>query len=424
MENQLLQALQAENQQLRRELLECRAMLQNIFVRNLIEDSVNPIHISNLDSQLEKNGIVLDSPWVLVCTMDLIGVGASDVENTRYPDSHEEFNYVCDTALRVCRGMLRVKHTCYSAVDGSEILLLVNLRPEEQTAPPPERFTQDVAETLRRALAYLQHDYEIFITATVSQSTEKLRDLTRIWRESRALSQPHVARPEDRVITPYDISESQSTDHYRAYNEKLFYNAVLTGDYKQARALTEAFLDTYPQEENTLWELKAALKKRLHTAITLCPPGTGDSQVPVTPEIDTMLARCKTLEQLETVLEHFFRTIAPDAPVCGSRTEPIRRYIQENYDNCELGIDLLCQCFGYSPSYLSHLYKQEQGENVVDTITRIRVQQAKQLLSSTDSNLSVIAERVGYNSAWTLTRAFRRCDGISPTQYRQNIAGA
>lgn len=399
-------------------------MLQKIFVRNLIEDSVNPIHISNLDSQLEKNDIMLDSPWVLVCTMDLIGVGNSDVGNTCFPDSHEEFNYVCDTALRVCRGMLRVKHNCYSAVDGSAILLLVNLRPEEENAPPPECFTQDVAEILRQALAYLQHDYGIFIAATVSQATGQLRDLTRIWRESRALIQSQSAQPENRVITPYDISDSKNTDRYRAYNEKLFYNAILTGDYKQARALTEAFIDTYPQEERTLWELKASLKKRLHTAITLCPPGSGDSQGLVTPEIDTMLARCKTLEQMETVLEHFFRTIAPDAPVCGSRTEPIRRYIQENYDNCALGIDLLCQCFGYSPSYLSHLYKQEQGENVVDTITRIRVQQAKQLLTSTDSNLSVIAERVGYNSAWTLTRAFRRYDGISPTQYRQHIAGA
>ena len=37
--------------------------------------------------------------------------------------------------------------------------------------------------------------------------------------------------------------------------------------------------------------------------------------------------------------------------------------------------------------------------------------------------ITAIALSVGYNSAWTLTRAFRRQDGISPTQYRREIAG-
>ena len=60
---------------------------------------------------------------------------------------------------------------------------------------------------------------------------------------------------------------------------------------------------------------------------------------------------------------------------------------------------------------------------MVDEITRIRVQTAKHLLSATTDTVTAIAEQVGYNSAWTLTWAFRRQDGISPTQYRRNIAG-
>lgn len=415
-------ALQEENQQLRRELLSCRSMLQNIFIRNLIEDSVNPIHTSNLDSQLEKNGILLDDTRVLVCTLDIIGIG--DADALQYPGSHEEFNYLCTTARVVCSKMLQVKYICYSAVAGSEILLLVNLRKSDSDTSP-ERFTQEVAEILRRALSYLQNDYCIFIAATVSQSTTALRDLTRIWRESRALIRQNTLLPEKRVFTAYDTLNNAGTDRYREYNEKRFYNAILTSDFKQARALMEAYIDTFSQEENALWELKNSVRELLRTAITICPTGSPTAQLPIAPEIDTMLSRCKTLEQLETTLEHFFRSIAPDvSPVCGSRTDRIRQYILENYDNCELGIDLLCQCFGYSSSYLSHLYKQEQGENVLDTITKVRVQQAKQLLSKSALNLTEVAQQVGYNSAWTLTRAFRRCDGITPAQYRSALAGA
>lgn len=414
------QALAEENDRLRRELMSCRKMLQNIFIRNLIEDSVNPIHTSNLESQLEKNGIVLDDTQVLVCTMDIIGVG--DGDSAQYPDSHESFNNVCDTARLVCTRMLQVKYNCYSAVDGSEILLLVNLRQRDDLTG--EMFTREVADVLRRALSYLQKDYGIYIAATVSQPTGELRDLTRIWRESRAMLRQNSGLPESRVFTACDVLGDGSTDRYREYNEKQFYNAILTGDYQQARALMEAYLDTFPRENNTLWELKGPVRERLRTALSICPTGAATGQIPIVPEIETMLARCKTLEQLETVLEHFFRSIAPDvSPVCGTRTERIRRYILENYDNCELSIDLLCQCFGYSSSYLSHLYKQEQGENVVDTITTARVQRAKQLLTSTDLSITAVAEQVGYNSAWTLTRAFRRRDGITPAQYRTKLAG-
>ena len=96
-----------ENQRLRQELYECRNMLRGIFVRNLIEDSVNPVHTSNLSSQLEKNGVQL--PWadLMICTLEVIGVGRTDAQ---HPSSHEEFNRMRDTVLLVCEGMLNVRH--------------------------------------------------------------------------------------------------------------------------------------------------------------------------------------------------------------------------------------------------------------------------------------------------------------------------
>lgn len=76
------------------------------FVRNLIEDSVNPVHTSNLSSQLEKNGVQL--PWadLMICTLEVIGVGRTDAQ---HPSSHEEFNRMRDTVLLVCEGMLNVR---------------------------------------------------------------------------------------------------------------------------------------------------------------------------------------------------------------------------------------------------------------------------------------------------------------------------
>lgn len=422
-EEQRLAQLVRENQRLRQELTECRKMLQGIFVRNLIEDSVNPVHTSNLSSQLEKNGIRLSWPDVMICTLEVIGMGSAEEQQSRHPASHEEFNHLRDTVLLVCQGMLNARHTCYSADANGEILLLLNFQQPADHPMNARQMVEEVAGIMSQAVAYLESSDSIYIAAAISQPTRSLRDLTRIWQESKALFEETGAYDRSRVLTAYSVTAEGSAEKYRTYNDRLFYNAVLTGDFPQARALTDAYIETFAQSADALWEVKPPLKKRLRTAASLLPAGRGQRDFQVGPEIDSQVSRCKTLEQLETLLDRFFGAMEPETAVPAKRTDPIRRYIEENFADRELGIELLCRKFGYSPSYLSHLYKVEQGENLVDEITRIRVQTAKRLLSATTDTVTSIAEQVGYNSAWTLTRAFRRQDGISPTQYRRDIVG-
>jgi AraC-like DNA-binding protein len=51
-------------------------------------------------------------------------------------------------------------------------------------------------------------------------------------------------------------------------------------------------------------------------------------------------------------------------------------------------------------------------------LLRMRIGRAQHLLVRTDDTLAVIAERVGYESPFSLSRAFRRLIGVSPRQYR------
>jgi AraC-like DNA-binding protein len=53
-----------------------------------------------------------------------------------------------------------------------------------------------------------------------------------------------------------------------------------------------------------------------------------------------------------------------------------------------------------------------------DMLQRLRIGRAQHLLARTDDTLAVIAERVGYESPFSLSRAFRRVIGVSPRQYR------
>ena len=93
-------------------------------------------------------------------------------------------------------------------------------------------------------------------------------------------------------------------------------------------------------------------------------------------------------------------------------------YIQENYTNPTLSLNELADKFGYSASYLSRFIKQEFGVGFGELINKKRLKYAKKLLASELISISEISEKVGYTSINSFTRAFKREEGITPSQYR------
>jgi AraC-like DNA-binding protein len=73
--------------------------------------------------------------------------------------------------------------------------------------------------------------------------------------------------------------------------------------------------------------------------------------------------------------------------------------------------------FNLSEVYVSKLFRELFGENFHSFVERIRMEHATQLLRTSRLNIEQIAERVGYQSANTFRRVFKRTYGISPSSY-------
>ena len=72
-----------------------------------------------------------------------------------------------------------------------------------------------------------------------------------------------------------------------------------------------------------------------------------------------------------------------------------------------------------SAEHLRRLCRSELGRTPMEHVTYMRIQRAQELLASTDHKLEMIAPEVGYQNAEVFSRAFTRCVGMTPTQYRQ-----
>ena len=80
--------------------------------------------------------------------------------------------------------------------------------------------------------------------------------------------------------------------------------------------------------------------------------------------------------------------------------------------------DEIAESCGFSPNYLSRLFKSVTGVSISDHITDIRMQQAMNLLKNTDKSIGDIIESVGYRSPSLFYRHFYSRFGIKPSEIR------
>jgi len=66
-------------------------------------------------------------------------------------------------------------------------------------------------------------------------------------------------------------------------------------------------------------------------------------------------------------------------------------------------------------------FEAATGYAPLDYVLSLRMEEAKQMLETSDTAIEDVAAEVGYSEAAAFRRVFRRATGISPQQYRQKF---
>lgn len=92
-------------------------------------------------------------------------------------------------------------------------------------------------------------------------------------------------------------------------------------------------------------------------------------------------------------------------------------YIKDNYTT-DLTMDTLAAHVFLSKGYLSNLFKSEVGVSVMQYITMLRMQKAKQLLITTNMKLCDIGEVIGYHNHSYFCQTFKKYYGVTALSFR------
>lgn len=80
-------------------------------------------------------------------------------------------------------------------------------------------------------------------------------------------------------------------------------------------------------------------------------------------------------------------------------------------------IEDLAQTVGLSPSRLSHLFKASTGYSIIDTLNRMRIQQAVLMLEHSGRSASEVCYDVGFQNYNHFTNQFRKWYGMNPSAF-------
>lgn len=97
--------------------------------------------------------------------------------------------------------------------------------------------------------------------------------------------------------------------------------------------------------------------------------------------------------------------------------EKINAYIRKHYSE-DISRNEIAQAFFLTPEYISRLYKKKTGVNLKDYINEYRIEKAKELLKSFTSNVSEVAQIVGFDNYSYFSTLFKKFTGVSPKEYK------
>ena len=130
------------------------------------------------------------------------------------------------------------------------------------------------------------------------------------------------------------------------------------------------------------------------------------------------------LDQLRSLLEQMMdECFAPMDSGSGSEgmrstVQRVREYIDAHYDE-PISLSVLAARFHVDDGYLSRMFKQQTGCNLMLYLAQVRMTQAKKLLAQKDMSITDVAQMVGYDDYAYFSRVFKRMEGKSPRTYRE-----
>ncbi|MGG1516942.1 helix-turn-helix domain-containing protein [Paenibacillus oryzisoli] len=308
-------------------------------------------------------------------------------------------------------------------IEEDKVALLINRDADSEI---PEDHTLD--GMLRKLRDFLSTKFNIEISIGVGNRYSNLEMIHQSYNEAMIALNDGLIRGRS-VINHFEQTRRNSNQfNYPPEKENQLIVCVKTGDSAAVESLlTQIYVINFVERKlstemvNCLLYSIVSTSFRILEEIQLDYRDIFDEETDVFQEIN----HSKDVEAIFTKIQLVFGRLcglinAKKAKGNVQMRESLIQYMLGYYSDKELSLAKTADYFSMSPPYLSTFFKQQTGYNFTDYLNRLRIQQAKELLADEKHTIQEIAHRIGYNSANTFIRIFKKYESVTPGQYKES----
>ncbi len=208
--------------------------------------------------------------------------------------------------------------------------------------------------------------------------------------------------------------------------EKQIVDAVKYCDEERAHLLLNQFIEQLLGEQLIHDEYIISLSRLLMDLIAIVQDEGERFDTFFNNESDSILNQLFSLRTTQEIEKWFTDLIHKIVIVISEQNESQQKSISEKVisiieeEYCtDLTVESCAAKLNYHPGYIRRIFNQEVGINFSTYLTQYRINMAKKWLGETDLKIFEIAEKLRYNNSQNFIRCFRKTEGITPGQYRQ-----
>ena len=215
--------------------------------------------------------------------------------------------------------------------------------------------------------------------------------------------------------------------NYPKDKEEILIQALINGDLTQSRKILNQMIHDIKSHEGQVYyhQIKHALVQLLNRLVKMA----NDIRIDLNDLLEEEGNLFNSLNQKNNWFEitSWFDELITKLSnnlvhaVRDKKNRHIEQVLRMIDDNCgeTMTLQNVAEQLGLNPSYLSRIFKDEQGVTFLEFLTEVRIARSKQLISQTNLKIKEIGEQVGYYKTNYFIKLFKEHTGLTPGDYRK-----
>ncbi|MCV9888678.1 helix-turn-helix domain-containing protein [Metabacillus halosaccharovorans] len=409
----------SNNKLLKREITNHKDILKDSFIKSLLSGEF--YDQEGMIERAEQLNVLFRGEYGYVCILRINGYG--DMENKEIHNELSASRFLIKRTIKELEPSIVM-----TDLNIDKIVIIITCNSANKV-----NVSDELLNLLNELSSSVANSYRISISAYVGKSFQNFKEINRSYYEAKqALDSTFSEISKSEILRYQDIARETSMYYYPMDLELRLINAMKTGEaYDIKQIMAQIFQENFSNRElspkiveQLLEEIKSTLIKGCYSATS---QGSGDSIKLVNRvlQVHLNLGLNHVWNEFELIADEYCSLVNKRKNESNDQAiKLIIEFLEDHYHDPDLSLYRISEKVGFPEKFVSQLFKEKLGEYVSDYIEKIRINKASELLLGTDMTIEEISSEVGYNSAHSFRRAFKRVLHVTPKAYRQAALGA